>query len=137
MQNNKEKSFRDRINTSLINKVITQEELKEISKENVEKILLKCKGSIQNGKKYILTLRDENNNNPFEITPLEEYALTKLFRIGEDSSYYDIVTILLNDQRVELKWNNRFSADRTETIEVSFEERQNEYDMGNVLEEKG
>lgn len=126
-QINEAKSFRERIDATgnLKNKVITQEELKKVSKNNIEEILSKCKKSMQDGKKYILKLHDENDNNPFGITPLDEYELMKLFKTRDCASYYDKVIILQNNERVELTWNNRFSINEMNTIEVLFEEIQN------------
>ena len=144
----KANSFRDRISGyQLERKVFTQEELKNISRNfiqqnspyldmdkeiNLEQILFRCKGTIQNGEKYILTPRDEGGSNLAEITPLEELALMELFKAGD--SYNNEVIVLLNNARVKLEWNNRNSMNKIETIEISFENMQGKDDIQNEFE---
>lgn len=151
MKNNADNGndFRNRIaNYGLERRVVTQNELEYIAKKfneridlylkdigikiNIEDILLRCKETIADGEKYILTPQHEEKSNPAGIIPLEEMALLELFK--KDGSYNDEVIVLLEGQKAKLKFNNQNSGNRIKTIEISFESVQNENDMQNEFE---
>lgn len=133
----KEKAFRNRIaDCKLERKVVTKNELEYIAKKfseqnnsylkntnieiNIEDILLRCKSTMADGDKYILTPREEEKSNPAKIIPLEEMALMELFKAN--GSYNDEVIVMLDGQKVKLEFNNHNGVNKTETIEISFED---------------
>lgn len=147
---NKTNSFRDRMTDyKLERRVVTQGELKNISRRfkeqndvyftdtdkgiNLEEVLFRCKENIESGKKYVLTPQHEGEN-PAGIVPLEELALMELFRTGD--SYNNEAIVLLNNERVKLKWNKSNDINEIETIEISFENIQVKNDMENELEKQ-
>lgn len=147
---NETNSFIGRIKAYQLEKrVVTQEELKTISRRfeeknyqylqnvgreiNLKEVLCRCKETLQDGEKYILTPQDESSNNPAKIIPLEEVALMELFKT-EDSYTNEVIVLLDNNERAKLKWNNHKNIKEIETIEILFENMQEKNNMEKEFE---
>ena len=127
------KKFNDSIRVNKnVKRIITIDVLNQISKKvereykeqfgnkeiniNLKDIFLRCKKNTDKGNKYILKPRQEQDYNPAKIKPIEEIALKQLL---EENGREVEATILLDKQKVNLSWNNRYEED--ETIEIAFE----------------